>query len=137
MAHGCRFPHEACSTCERDLEAFADAIVGPPHPEPETLGPPCCYTPNLCGGPHEHCAEALGGHEDAEHVAVKPLYSGPHGDYTVHAVGDCVDCDKPLTYGDERDRGRPDSRAGTGDIVVHISERRRCCRTDGCRTDCR
>jgi hypothetical protein len=122
--HGCGYPDAPCRSCEA------------------AYTPPCCHTPNLCGGPHPDCYEALRA-EAVDPTAVpndaivKPLYSGPHGDYTLHAVGDCDDCDKPLTYGDERDRGSSDNRAGTGDIVVHIDQRRRCCAKDGCRPDCR
>ena len=66
--------------------------------------PPCCHTPNLCGGPHPDCYSALQyDPERAQAIAAlrfnlaarpsKPLYSGPHGDYTVCPKDTCAVCD--------------------------------------------
>lgn len=64
--------------------------------------PPCCHTPDLCGGPHPDCYSALQyDPERAQAIAAlrfnlarpKPLYSGPHGDYTVCPKNTCTVCD--------------------------------------------
>lgn len=62
-AHGCGFPDEACSTCERvageALDVIADRLADTPdvvfadaeavHRALETEDAPCCGTPHPCG----------------------------------------------------------------------------------------
>ncbi len=130
--HGCGYPDQPCRTCEA------------------AASPPCCHTPNLCGGPHPDCYDALNAeavgealgvpHPDAP--AVKPLYSGPNGDYTVESTCACLNpdfggecCGKHEACTHERNRRGAGDRP-RNDIVVHISDRRRCCAKDASRPDC-
>lgn len=105
------------------VEAASDAHTGPPTAPPDIVTATVTYN----DGPFAD--EAPSGHADTDTAAYTArLGSGPHGDYTVHAVGTCDDCTPYSLPEGLHAYAVPDGDGGTAepdgadDDVVHLGD---------------
>jgi hypothetical protein len=121
--HGCGYPYQACSRCEAAA------------PTPDFY--------NLADYPEEdECPR----HADPDPSArATGAASGDDASARTDGAEDVSSCNAPAPYTcpnphPQRSRTHPDPpppARRVRDLVVHVSERSRCCARDGCRPDCR
>lgn len=100
---------EDCAECDGTAEVYSETVIEgfPARDEASALAnrraadheaPPCCFTPHLCGGPHEDCYDALRAEEavrmEAEAVGIADAVARLHDalDEAEHV------CDAPHPY---------------------------------------